>query len=158
MDADTGFAVPGAIITYTLTYSNVGRSTAEDVVITDTLPTDMTFVGGQTGVGVVNSLALAAWNCAVTGTGTLCTYDVGDVVPQERGTVSLVVQINEDVAPNSSILNTAVISSRSGQAEVLLINNNSTHVFTISQPTALKLEREPDDPLRQLFFPLIWRK
>lgn len=63
------YAIPGQIIVYTLTYSNVGELTANGVVITDTVPLSTTFVGPD------------SWSCPSGSiAGTICTLSV-DVLP-----------------------------------------------------------------------------
>lgn len=64
-DGDTT-SVPGGVVVYTLTYSNVGDQDATGVVITETVPTYSTFNAGASSAG---------WSCI----GTTCTYTVGDL-------------------------------------------------------------------------------
>lgn len=87
------YAIPGQIISYTLTYSNVGELQAVDVVITDTVPLSTTFVGpvgpnGWTQVGESNQFI----------------HMVGNLNPGITGTVQLIVEVlplpTEEPEPN----------------------------------------------------------
>jgi uncharacterized repeat protein (TIGR01451 family) len=71
---DAGVVVgPSGIISYTLTFENVGSQVATGVVITDVVPTDTTFDAGAT---------TTTWSCGHgSSAGTSCTYVVGELVP-----------------------------------------------------------------------------
>lgn len=73
--------VAGQNVTYTLTASNAGPSEARDVVITDPLDPDTTFVSANIDQGT----------CAVQ-SGTV-TCDVGTLAPGETAVATVVVQI-----------------------------------------------------------------
>lgn len=77
--------VPGGIITYTLTYSNVGDLPATGVVITETVPDNTTFAGPDND-----------WSCNIgDAAGTICTHPlVIPLNPGERGTLTFKVRIN----------------------------------------------------------------
>ncbi|MCP4371072.1 MAG: DUF11 domain-containing protein, partial [Deltaproteobacteria bacterium] len=72
-------SVPGNIITYTLTYANVGNQDATGVVITDTVPANTTF-------SAVSSSSV--WSCSDgSPAGTVCTFDMGDLAGGVSGRV-----------------------------------------------------------------------
>jgi uncharacterized repeat protein (TIGR01451 family) len=64
---DAGVSVsPGGTVAFTLTYENVGETTATGVVLTETVPDNTTFNAGESTSG---------WSC----TSGECTLDVGTV-------------------------------------------------------------------------------
>jgi uncharacterized repeat protein (TIGR01451 family) len=95
----------GAQLTYTLQVRNHGPTTAQDVVVTDTLPAGETFVSG-TGAG---------WTVTDNGstvTATLPSLDVGKATP-----ISIVVTVPTH---NATLTNIARVSSES-------LDNNPTN-------------------------------
>ncbi len=89
-------AFPGRVLTYTLTYQNVGGFTASNAVITDTLPSDFSYQGHTVnGAGCAApgwqftvSGQVATWNCvtlAANATGQLQIW--GIVAASAEGTV-----------------------------------------------------------------------
>jgi len=93
---DDGVTVvsPGQVVTYTLTIRNVGTQDATDVVVTDTIPADTTFISASDG-GTYNN---------ITGVVTWPTFDLAAGAAPVTRTVT--VQINNPF-PGSSILNQA---------------------------------------------------
>ena len=94
--------VAGNPLTYTLTVTNAGPSTAFDVKITDTLPAGTTFVSGQDGNGAT-VCALVQPNVVVCNLGTMG--------PGETKVVFLTVKVDAALPPGSSLHNTATVSS-----------------------------------------------
>jgi len=69
----------GGIITYNLSYSNVGTQDATGVVITETVPVSTTFDAGSSSVG---------WACTPdANAGSTCTFNVGVVAAGEPAVV-----------------------------------------------------------------------
>ncbi len=93
-------AAPGATITYTLSYSNVGSEIASGVVITETLPEFTEF----------NSEASSPGWSQVDG-GNLYTFGVGSLPVSSAGIVTFSVTV-DNVLPESvdNVRNTASIS------------------------------------------------
>ncbi|WP_141508950.1 SdrD B-like domain-containing protein, partial [Candidatus Chloroploca asiatica] len=99
----------GDLITYTLTYTNVGNQDATGVVITETVPTYTTFI------------TTTGWSCE----GGTCTYDVGDLAVNITGTVSFVVQVDASLpAGVNSIFNTVVIADDGSNGDDPTPENN----------------------------------
>ncbi|MGQ9741340.1 hypothetical protein [Chloroflexus sp.] len=103
-----GFAAPGEVLNYTLTFTNTGNGItapgpAYNVVLTDTLPADVSFQ-----------------NC-VAPNGT-CTHSGGTVIYTRSGplnyngsdTITITVQINPSLTSSVTLTNTAVLDYRDG--------------------------------------------
>jgi len=109
----------GSNITYTLTVKNNGVATAQSVVVTDNLPSNVSFVScDATGAGV----------CAGSGnnrTITFASLDSGDTA-----SVTLVVTANG--AAGSTVSNTASISSATPDAT--LLDNVAIAETTVQAP------------------------
>jgi uncharacterized repeat protein (TIGR01451 family) len=74
-------AIPGATVTFTIQYQNSGAGTAQNVVITDVIPTGSTLVTGSiTGGGTVS--------------GGTVTWNIGTVAGGANGSVSFEVTVN----------------------------------------------------------------
>ena len=87
----------GQLVTYTLSFTNIGNATATGVVITEMVPVSTTFVGPT-----------AIWSC-VPGSpgGTICTTQVGTMTVGASGVLTYIVQIDTPAPP--FILNTVCI-------------------------------------------------
>lgn len=94
--------VAGNDLTYTLTVGNSGPSTAQDVVVTDTLPAGTTFVSavGGTGSTVCAQVQLGVVHC-----------DVGDLNPGQTRSIIITVHVASSVPDGTILHNTAVAHS-----------------------------------------------
>jgi LPXTG-site transpeptidase (sortase) family protein len=90
--------MPGAVLTYTLTYTNVGNQGATGVILTETVPAHTTFTG-------------SGWTCIPdNNAGSVCTFSVGALNAGASGSATFVVTVNATVpAGVTQIANTAVI-------------------------------------------------
>lgn len=81
--ADLAFAAPGDIITYTITLNNTGNTAANNVVLTDAVPTGTTFVPGSvTGAaGAPPTLTLSAPIAAGDSATVTFKVQVGNTIP-----------------------------------------------------------------------------
>ncbi len=86
-------------LTYTITYGNTGASTATNVIVTDTVPANTTYVSASPAGQVTGQPS-------VGGTGTV-TWNVGSVPVGGTGAVTLVVKVNSGVLNGTTILNNA---------------------------------------------------
>ena len=92
----------GAELVYTLQVSNGGPSTAQDVVLVDTLPAGTTLVSAVGGTGAVA--------CALSGPG--CGQcDIGDLDPGQSVTIFITVKVNANVPNGTVLVNTAEATS-----------------------------------------------
>ncbi|QHL88609.1 DUF11 domain-containing protein [Nibribacter ruber] len=106
----------GENITYTVTAINNGPVTATGVVLTDKLPTGLTFVSANPSTGTYTS-STGVWT-------------VGTIEPGTPQTLTL-------VAKTTATGSYTTVASKSGQTETDLVssNNSSTNVLTV-EPTA----------------------
>jgi fimbrial isopeptide formation D2 family protein/uncharacterized repeat protein (TIGR01451 family) len=90
--------MPGAVLTYTLTYTNVGNQGATGVILTETVPAHTTFTG-------------SGWTCIPdNNAGSVCTFSVGALNAGASGSATFVVTVNATVpAGVTQIANTAII-------------------------------------------------
>ena len=105
-------ALPDAVFTYTLTVANAGPDQATNVIVTDTLPTGVTFISATPSQG----------SCSGTSTIT-CT--LGTIASGGSATISLTVR-----APPlpTTIINTASVTS--AQSDPNLANNVSSAIVS----------------------------
>ena len=120
-------AVAGEQLTYELTVTNNGPSTATDVEIEDTLPSGVTFASSP--------------DCS--GSGSTVTCDVGTLAPSVSATVSLTVSI--DPGTSGSITNTA--EATSSEPESTPGDNTATEETDIDREVDLAIVKtDSQDP------------
>jgi uncharacterized repeat protein (TIGR01451 family) len=105
-------AARGQVITYTLSYENIGRAQATGVVIQDTIPMSTTYVPGSlainTGSGWVTLTDAADSDQGAYISPTL-TITPGALAAGEAGQIRFSVQVEGDSPPGSLILNSATL-------------------------------------------------
>jgi uncharacterized repeat protein (TIGR01451 family) len=106
----------GDTVTYTLTVTNAGPSTATGVVITDTLPTGLTFVSA-TGGGVAAG-ATVTWTLA------------SSIAPLGTASVDLTVKVADDQL--DPFTNTANVTSAAGETDTNPANNTASLDSTLN--------------------------
>ncbi|HEY3128912.1 MAG TPA: SBBP repeat-containing protein [Acidobacteriota bacterium] len=111
-----GSATIGTGLTYTISVSNAGPSTATGVTVTDTLPAGVTFVSASSAQG----------SCSQTG-GTV-TCNLGSLANAATVGVSIVV------TPTTAgiISNTAVV--RANESDPSTLNNSASVLTSVTQP------------------------
>lgn len=92
---NTGTAVPGDSVTYTVTYENVGYGDAYDVVVTDTIPAGTTFVSSNPAYSSVS--------------GSTYTFNIGTVLAETSGTITIVVKLDNDLTDQTTLTNYATL-------------------------------------------------
>ncbi|MEM1111655.1 MAG: hypothetical protein AAGI11_07090 [Pseudomonadota bacterium] len=83
-------AMPGDVLTYLITYGNLGNQDATGVILTETVPDNTTFLPGQT---------MASWECGgEVAAGTTCIIDIGELAGAGTSfVVDFVVAIDDSV-------------------------------------------------------------
>lgn len=93
-------AEPGEVVTYNLSYSNIGTQDALGTTINETVPAHMLFDAAHSSAG---------WNCPDGSVaGTVCTISLGEV--GNNGTAAFAVTIDPALAVNTTVTNTAVLA------------------------------------------------
>lgn len=111
----------GDNVTYKITATNNGPSTANSVVVTDNLPSSVTFVScSSTGSGVCG------------GSGNNRTVTFASLASGASETITLVATLDCSVADGTTVNNTATISSATPDNDSS--NNSSTKQITASNP------------------------
>jgi uncharacterized repeat protein (TIGR01451 family) len=134
----------GTNLTYTLTVKNAGPAIAQNVVVTDVLPSQVVYTSSLTTAGT----------CTYTAATTTVSCSLGSL---SVGSTA-VITINVDAAVFSSssyAVNTATVSSSTSDPN--LSNNSSTWSSTIQTSTAVDLAsfnayEQPDGSVR-----VVWR-
>ncbi len=137
---DTRPAAPGDRITYTLAYSNYhgtipGSDPAYDVVITDRLPTQVTFIACEPAAGCSHSGGLVTWNVGTVPTGT-------------RGTVTLVAQVKsgthgQTVRNNNYGIRSRRLAPSLGPAVERLILDPHLSISKAAAPQVVTAQSQP---------------
>ena len=99
-DNTTGSVVAGQQFTYTFTVTNNGPDTAEGIVVTDNLPTDLSFVSGSftSGSGTVTESPAGSGNLSIA---------VDDLAASGSATFDVVVDVAADAG--TMLTNTATV-------------------------------------------------
>lgn len=97
---NTRYASPGEQLTYTISINNIGNAPAPGVVVTDTIPTDTTYVASSA----------STTQGAIQSTDPL-VVDVGDVAPGSTVTINFAVTVDDPGQTCWFISNEAQIAS-----------------------------------------------
>jgi uncharacterized repeat protein (TIGR01451 family) len=114
-----GIAVPGENITYTVVYSNVGCVGAQDVVVSDVLPSLVSFVSASIPPDSIEDNTLA-WRDAVVDPGAL-----------QAVTIQLVVRVRDAALTGDMLTNTVTITAALPENSPL--NNIATVTTTVKR-------------------------
>ncbi|MEQ9399291.1 MAG: hypothetical protein RJQ04_08965, partial [Longimicrobiales bacterium] len=122
---------PGGTVTFTVGVSNAGPSTATNVVLSDALPTGLTFVS-----------ATASQGSYANGTGL---WTVGSLANGASASLTLVAMAT--AAPGTTVTNTAALSSHD-QADTNAANNSASAAITVTS-VDLAVTKTVDDAAPQ---------
>ena len=106
----------GGQITYSISVFNAGPDDAVNVVLTDVLPANTSFVDASTNTG------------SVSFDGTTLTVNVGTLPFDSTATATLIVQVNQNTPRGTTISNTANATSDTSDPDT---SNNSATAFTV---------------------------
>ena len=117
--------LPNQNLTYTITVTNSSTDPAANLVVTDTLPAEVTFV------------SCVATNGGVCGgTGNARTITFPGLAGNGSATITIVAKVNLGVGAGASFTNTATLTSSTADSN--LANNTAnavTHTPTLNDPT-----------------------
>ncbi len=116
--ASVSVVQPGAMIVYQLEVSNAGPDSATGVLVSDTLPNELTFVS-MTGV---------SWACEQDGQLLLCDYSGVVAANSSLEPINITAELSS--AASGSVRNTATVAANGGDTNTG--NNSDTATTTIS--------------------------
>jgi uncharacterized repeat protein (TIGR01451 family) len=120
--ADSNRVKNGGNLTYTISVRNIGPTLAPDVVMTDSLPSDMTFVSSKASQGTCSTPA--------PGTTGAVTCNLGTINTGATTTITLVVSVHSPGV--ASVVNT--ISAVAQAPDANLSNNSATIATSVFGP------------------------
>jgi uncharacterized repeat protein (TIGR01451 family) len=126
--------VTGSDVTYTVTVTNHGPIAAANVVVTDVLPSSLTFVSCSAPGGGV---------CGGAGNDRNVVY--ASIPGGEARTITLVATVTCNVADGTMISNSASVTTDSPNEDPS--NDSSTAVFTASNPAPVITGASVDQPV-----------
>jgi uncharacterized repeat protein (TIGR01451 family) len=129
---------PTDLVTFALDYQNLGMLAAEDVVITDSLPSELEYVGEMTEPAPTSIQDVDGRQ--------LFTWDLGQVLAGETGQITLTARVQDQPwGPNiQTLTNTACITTTS--PESALYNGCAAVTVSVAPgcPAALELSAVPE--------------
>jgi len=130
--ANNDTIIAGDNVTYTITVTNNGISDAQNVIVSDILPTDLTLVSALPSTGI--------WNNP--------QWTIGTLAASGHATITIVATVNSNTPNNSSVSNTVNVSSTTPDPD--LSNNTSTYIIHVIQRADLYLTKSSN---HSVFYP-----
>ncbi len=118
--------IVGSNITYTITVNNTGPSNAANVVLTDALPANTTFV---------SLTAPSGWTPSTPGVGNSGTVTAtrSTLAPSTPSVFTLVVKVSGNTPNNTDIANTAIVAASNEPVANQGNNSATTHTTALAQ-------------------------
>ena len=113
---------PSMQIHYTIPFINAGASTATNIVITDTLPAELTFVSESHSAGV----------SPVVQNGRTLTWNLAALASQGAGSITVNATVKAGQTSGTEITNSAGISSTPSEADTTLHNNIASQTLLVT--------------------------
>jgi uncharacterized repeat protein (TIGR01451 family) len=130
--ASSGTAQIGDTLTYTLTVANAGPDTATGVTVSDSWPSQLTFVScSATGGGT----------CVFTGAAVNVSY--ATLTKNETETITIQGTLNAGAQDNLNVINTATATAAS-PADPNTSNNSASASFTVQNNSDLSVSQSAD--------------
>lgn len=127
VSAISGSYMPGNAVEYTLGYQNIGQGAASGVVVVDTLPAGVTFVGVTS-----STPTLPAPTVGTSGGLQTLTWNIGNLAAGASGQIKIKVTINTNTPTCTNLqLNNTFRISATNEPTTLLGNNPSNAAFTM---------------------------
>ncbi|MGF6822309.1 putative repeat protein (TIGR01451 family) [Microbacterium sp. ZKA21] len=126
-DVSAATVTAGDAFTYTIGVENIGPSTAENVVLSDTVPA---------GITVEEVIAPPGATCTVTGSAVRCDWD--QLGPEETATVEIQASVQSD-APAGTLINTASVAAPTEDTDTT--NNSDSATITVEQSADVGVEK-----------------
>lgn len=123
---------PGATIQYIIPFSNAGEAPASSVTITDTLPSGLTCLAAAATIS--SGTITPAASCPA---GAPLTWTVGPLASKATGTITLTVSVDQGLAADLEVVNSAGISSSPSEVAANLHNNVAVHRLITAGPPDL---------------------
>ncbi len=103
---DPALALPGEIVTYTLTVTNPSNAPASGVIVSDTVPSVLEIIGATTTQGTF------------TVSGQVVIFDVGTVNPGQTVILTVSARLRADAPAPSDVTNTGELRHQTGNPKV----------------------------------------
>ena len=133
------YASPGSVVVYGIRYANTGELAAENVLLTDTLPTYTTYAEDTSGI------------FPTIGAGNILSWEIGTLDPGEEHTFALTLDVSGSTPTGENIIpdNCAEISTTT-PGDSVPDNDHScagaVHVFEDDVQLRIQKWSEPGDP------------
>ncbi|HYC54143.1 MAG TPA: hypothetical protein VEL28_04315, partial [Candidatus Binatia bacterium] len=114
-------ALPGSLLTYTLSYTNTGEGNLSAVVLSDLVDPSTTFFSAT----------------PPPDDGTTDTWTVGELAPGQGGSVEITVVVGDDLADGDTLLNAAGITAAEGASAQ---DTEATQVSVTGDTALLRVE------------------
>ena len=129
-----GFVLATSNVLYTISVTNLGPSSASGVVVTDALPTGVTFVNAS-GSGVNNS-GVVNWNLGALASGQATNLTVTVIAPAS-GSLTNIASVNSPTTDTNLLNNVTppVVTTVGSVADLAIGKTAATSVFAVSNLT-----------------------